>query len=63
MASSKLLRKMIQFGTSGDKDSFKQVAEEIINEERAKKHHLLANDLERILYGKEPEKFFSNIES
>ncbi|MCB1157900.1 MAG: AAA family ATPase [Leptospiraceae bacterium] len=56
MASSKLLRKMIQFGTSGDKDSFKQVAEEIINEERAKKHHLLANDLERILYGKEPEK-------
>ncbi|MES0492006.1 MAG: ATP-binding protein [Leptospirales bacterium] len=55
MASSKLLRQIFQFGTNGDQDSFKGTAEEIIRSERAKQHHLLANDLERILYGSEPK--------
>lgn len=57
MASSKQLRKIFQFGSSGDQDSFRNVAEEIIREERAKQHHLLANDLERILYGTEPKTY------
>jgi len=56
MATSKHLRQIIQFGSSGDQDSFKRIAEEIIRDERAKQHHLLANDLERILYGTEPQK-------
>lgn len=52
MASSKHLRQIFQFAKSGDQSSFKKVAEEIIQEEREKQHHLLANDLEEILYGK-----------
>jgi SpoVK/Ycf46/Vps4 family AAA+-type ATPase len=52
MASGKLLRKLIKSGIDGDNDSFRQVSEAIINEERLKQHHLLANDLERILYGR-----------
>lgn len=52
MASGKLLRKLIKSGIDGDNDLFRQVSEAIINEERQKQHHLLANDLERILYGR-----------
>lgn len=52
MASGKLLRKLIKSGIDGDNDSFRQVSEAIIIEERQKQHHLLANDLERILYGR-----------
>lgn len=52
MASSKHLRQIFQSAKLGDKDSFQKVAEEIIQEEREKQHHLLANDLEEILYGK-----------
>ncbi len=52
MASSKHLRQIFQFAKSGDNDSFEKVAVEIIQEEREKQHHLLANDLEEILYGK-----------
>lgn len=33
-------------------DTFRSVSEEIIREEREKQHHLLANDLEKILYGR-----------
>lgn len=52
MASGKLLRQLIKSGVEGNSDSFTDISEAIINEERQKQHHLLANDLERILYGK-----------
>ena len=51
MASGKLLRLLVQSGTSGDSNAFKSATEQLIKEERAKQHNLLANDLERILYG------------
>ena len=52
MASGKLLRQLIKTGAEGNHDVFRQVSEEVIREERAKHHHLLANDLEKILYGR-----------
>lgn len=54
MASGKVLRQLVRAGASGDLASFKDASESIIREERAKQHHLLANDLERILYGDVP---------
>ena len=51
MASGKLLRQLIHSGAQGDPDTFRGVAEQVIAEERQKQHHILANDLERILYG------------
>ena len=51
MASGKLLRLLIQSGASGDPSAFRSATEQLIKEERAKQHNLLANDLERILYG------------
>lgn len=51
MASGKILRQLVKAGTSGDTDAFRQASEAIIREERQKQHHLLANDLERLLYG------------
>ncbi len=41
----------MQSGTSGDPTAFISATEQLIKEERAKQHNLLANDLERILYG------------
>jgi SpoVK/Ycf46/Vps4 family AAA+-type ATPase len=61
MSTGKILRKLIKSGVSGDQEAFRRVTEEIINEEREKQHHLLANDLEGILYGKpnsSPVNFF-----
>ncbi len=52
MASGKLLRQLIKSGAEGNLDAFRNVSEEVIREERAKQHHLLANDLEKILYGR-----------
>lgn len=52
MASGKLLRKLIKTGTEGDFEAFLAASEEAIREEREKQHHLLANDLEKILYGR-----------
>ena len=52
MASGRLLRKLIKTGAEGNHDAFRQISEEVIREERAKHHHLLANDLEKILYGR-----------
>ncbi len=52
MATAKLLRQLIKTGTEGNRDAFKRVSEQLIQEERAKSHHLLANDLEKILYGR-----------
>ncbi|APE06885.1 AAA family ATPase [Alteromonas sp. MB-3u-76] len=51
MASGKLLRLLVQSGTAGDPSAFRSATEQLIKEERAKQHNLLANDLERILYG------------
>ena len=51
MAEGRLLRKLIKAGATLPSDDFRRAAEEVIREERAKKHHLLASDLERILYG------------
>lgn len=50
MASGKLLRQLIKYGARGDVESFRAAAEAAISEERQKQHHLLANDLERLLY-------------
>lgn len=51
MASGKILRQLIKAGTSGDTAAFQRASEAVISEERQKQHHLLANDLEQILYG------------
>ena len=51
MSSGKVLRQLIKAGAAGDIATFRQVSEEVIREERLKQHHLLANDLEQILYG------------
>jgi SpoVK/Ycf46/Vps4 family AAA+-type ATPase len=51
MANGKVLRQLIKAGASGDSAAFLRASESIIHEERQKQHHLLANDLEQILYG------------
>ncbi len=51
MAEGRLLRKLIRAGSDAGSEEFRTAAEELIRLEREKKHHLLANDLERILYG------------
>lgn len=51
MPSGKILRQLIKAGSHGDVVAFKQISEAVIREERQKQHHLLANDLEKILYG------------
>ena len=51
MANGKILRQLIKAGSSGDADAFRQASEAVIRNERGKQHHLLANDLENILYG------------
>lgn len=51
MASGRLVRRLIKSGTEGNLGAFLKASEEVIREERAKQHHLLANDLEKILYG------------
>jgi SpoVK/Ycf46/Vps4 family AAA+-type ATPase len=52
MATGKLLRQLIKSGMEGNADAFRAASEEVIKEERQKQHHLLANDLERLLYGR-----------
>lgn len=52
MATAKLLRQLIKTGSEGNHETFKRVSEQLIQEERSKNHHLLANDLEKILYGR-----------
>jgi SpoVK/Ycf46/Vps4 family AAA+-type ATPase len=59
MTSGKLLRQLIRTATDGNQTAFKSVVEEVINEERQRQHHLLANDLERILYGIEKKQSLS----
>ena len=52
MTSGKLLRNLIKSGAEGNIEAFRHTSQEVIRQEREKKHHLLANDLERILYGR-----------
>ena len=54
MANGKILRQLFRAGTTGDADAFRLASKAVIEEERQKQHHLLANDLEQILYGGEP---------
>ncbi len=55
MANGKVLRQLIKAGSKGDTNAFRKVSEAVIAEERQKQHHLLANDLEQILYGESPK--------
>lgn len=50
MANGKLLRQLIRSGLQGDQEHFRTASNAVISEERSKNHHLLANDLERLLY-------------
>lgn len=52
MASGKLLRHLIKAGAEGNVEAFRKASEEVIRDERDKRHHLLASDLEKILYGR-----------
>ena len=45
MANGKLLRQLIRSGSEGDLGAFRGAARRVIDEERQKQHHLLANDL------------------
>lgn len=51
MPSGRVLRQLIKSGAGSGNADFIHAAEEAIREERSKNHHLLANDLERVLYG------------
>jgi len=55
MASGKVLRQLFKGIAQGDEQSFRTAAEQIIQEERSKHHHLLANDLQRILQSGMPD--------
>jgi len=50
------IRKLVMAHAKGDGQAFKEIASEVISEERRKKHHLLADDLERILGNVTPSK-------
>lgn len=60
MANGKLLRQLIRSGLDGDVGNFRAASEAVIAEERGKNHHLLANDLEKLLYGTQTEGKFSH---
>ena len=51
MPNGKLLRQLFRSGAEGNLEVFRHVADQVIAAEREKHHHLLANDLERILHG------------
>ena len=51
MPNGNLLRQLFRSGAEGDLEVFRDVADKVIAAERDKHHHLLANDLERILHG------------
>lgn len=52
MPTGRVLRQLIKSGIEGNSAAFRLASEEVIREERQKQHHLLANDLERLLYGR-----------
>ena len=59
MANGKLLRQLIRSGLDGDVGNFRAASEAVLAEERGKNHHLLAHDLEKLLYGTQTEGKFS----
>lgn len=61
MTNGKVLRQLIKAGTIGDSSAFRRVSETIIKDERQKQHHLLANDLEKILYGEHIQQTSKNV--
>lgn len=63
MARADLLSDLVKQGMSGDKIRFKRVVESIIAEERAKKHTVLADNLEKMLQAPDIEKNPSNLAS
>ena len=46
MARSDLLRTLVQAGVQGDRSLFRRAVDAIIAEERAKQHHIVADQLE-----------------
>ena len=52
MSNGELLRQLFRSGAEGDLGVFRHVADKVIAAERQKHHNLLADDLERILYGR-----------
>ena len=52
MARSDLVKRMIQSHQRGDDVAFQSVAEEVVAEERRKRHDTLADELERMLAGR-----------
>ena len=55
MARADLLTSLVKFGVSGDQARFQEVAKTIIAEERAKRHTVLADKLEKLLWDAESE--------
>lgn len=49
MPNGDLLKQLFRNYKSSDNPSFEAVAQQIIAEEQQKNHHVLANDLQRIL--------------
>jgi len=49
MATGDLLRRLLSAHVRNDEEAFRAAAEDLIREERAKRHSLLAEDLERLL--------------
>ena len=60
MARADLLTDLVRLGMSGDKSKFRKVVEAIIAEERAKKHTVLANKLEKLLQSVRADKPSTN---
>lgn len=49
MSNANLLKELFKSFSAGDDESFEVAARKIVNLERAKKHHVLASDLEKFL--------------
>lgn len=52
MATAKLLKQLIKAGSEGNQAAFRQASEQLIQEERDKNHHVLADDLEKIIHNR-----------
>lgn len=53
MARSDLVKRMIQSHQRGDDPEFRRAAEEVVSDERRKRHDVVADDLERLLDGRQ----------
>lgn len=57
---NELLKKLFQSFVENERETFIEIANEIINEEEQKKHHLLVKDLKKIIYSQKQNKFQLN---